>query len=146
MCYGQNTNTFQSVDNVEAFDFKRDIAEIFDLGSGVFAAVLFVLSLIAYVNLRQKRMLYVSIAFALFAVRTIISRSDLFMPEIESSLLEMMLGVMSFIALSLFFLAIVRKEKVRRKMQQATCNRFRHKYQSCVLWWSKTGNTQGHTA
>ncbi len=113
--YGQNTDALQSVDNVEIFDFKRDIAEVFDLGSGVFAAVLFVLSLIAYINLRQKRMLYVSIAFGLFAVRTIVSRSDLFMPEIESSLLEMMLAIMSFVALSLFFIAIVRKEKVVKK-------------------------------
>ncbi len=97
--YVYGLNSPQSVDNVEVFNFKRDIAEIFDLGSGVFAAVLFVLSLIAYVSLRQKRMLYVSIAFGLFAIRTILSRSDLFMPEIESSLLEMMLAITSFVAL-----------------------------------------------
>ena len=64
---------------------------------------------------KLKKILFVAIAFGLFAVHTIISRLDLFMPDIESSLLELMLAITSFIALSLFFLAIVRKDKVVRK-------------------------------
>jgi hypothetical protein len=101
-------------DNPDTLD-KGDIAEIFDFGSGIFAAILFVLSLIAYRRVKLKKILFVAIAFGLFAVHTIISRLDLFMPDIESSLLEMMLAITSFIALSLFFLAIVRKDKVVRK-------------------------------
>ncbi len=94
---------------------KGDIAQIFDFGSGVFAAILFVLSIIAYNAVRLKRILFVSIAFGLFALHTIVSQLDLFFLEIESSLLEMILAVMSFVALSLFFIAIVRKEKVTPK-------------------------------
>jgi hypothetical protein len=101
-------------DNPDALD-KGDVAEIFDLGSGIFAAILFVLSLIAYRKVKLKKILFVAIAFGLFAVRTILSRLDLFMPDIESSFLELMLAITSFIALSLFFLAIVRKDKVVRK-------------------------------
>jgi hypothetical protein len=94
---------------------KGDVAEIFDFGTGIFAAILFALSLIAYRNLRSKRLLFVSSAFGLFAIRTIVSRLDLFMPEIESTILELLLAVMSFAALALFFVAIVKREKIKTK-------------------------------
>ena len=101
-------------DNPDAFD-KGDIADIFEFASGIFAAILCVLSLIAYQRVKLKKILFVAIAFGLFAIQTILSRLDLFMPDIESSLMEMILAITSFIALSLFFLAIVRKDKVVRK-------------------------------
>jgi magnesium-transporting ATPase (P-type) len=97
---------------------KRNVAEIFDFGTGIFAAILFALSLVAYRNLRSKRLLFVSGAFGIFAIRTIVSRLDLFMPEIESSILESFLAVMSFAALALFFLAIVKREKIKTKSMQ----------------------------
>jgi hypothetical protein len=40
------------------------------------------------------------------------------MPEIESSILESFLAVMSFAALALFFLAIVKREKIKTKSMQ----------------------------
>jgi hypothetical protein len=97
---------------------RGDIAEIFDFGSGIFAFLLFGLSLVAYRNMKMRRILFVSIAFGLFGLRTVVSRLDLFMPEIESSLVEMTLAIMSFVALSLFFIAIVRKEKLITKSKQ----------------------------
>ena len=99
----------------DSFD-KGDIAEVFDFGSGLFAALLCGLSLIAYMKLKLKRILFVSIAFGLFAVRTIVAHFDLFMPEVESSIIEMTLAIMTFVALSLFFVAIVRKERVHPKI------------------------------
>ena len=100
--------------NFDLFD-KGNMAELFDFGSGIFAAILFALSLIAYRNLKTKRLLFVSGAFAIFAIRTIVSRLDLFMPEIESSLLEFILAIMAFAALTLFFLAIVKRERIKTK-------------------------------
>jgi len=100
----------------DSFD-KGDIAEVFDFGSGLFAALLCGLSLIAYMKLKLKRILFVSIAFGLFAIRTIVAHFDLFMPEIESSIIEMTLAIMTFVALSLFFVAIVRKERVYNKFK-----------------------------
>jgi len=94
---------------------KGDLAEFFDLGTGIFAAILFALSLIAYKKIKSRRILYVAIAFAIFAIRVIVSNLDLFMPEIESSSLELLLAVMGFAALGLFFLAIVRREKIRTR-------------------------------
>jgi hypothetical protein len=107
-------STISDDDNPDLFD-KGNIAEVFDFGSGIFAAFLFGLSLVAYRNLKTKRLLFVSGAFAIFAIRTIVSRLDLFMPEIESSLLEFLLAIMAFAALTLFFLAIVKREKIKTK-------------------------------
>ena len=101
----------------DSFD-RGDIAELFDFGSGIFAALLCALSLAAYKITETKRMLFVSIAFGLFAILTIVSHIDLFMPEVESSIVEMALTIMTFVSLSLFFIAIVRKEKVFTKFKQ----------------------------
>ncbi len=105
---GSNNNNTDTLD-------KGDFAEFFDFGTGIFAAVLFALSLIAYKTLRTKRILYVSIAFALFAIDVIVSRLNLFIPEIESSMLELILSVMEFVALALFFVAIMKKESVKTR-------------------------------
>jgi len=99
----------------DSFD-SGDIAEVFDFASGLFAALLCGLSLLAYKRIKLKRILFVSIAFGLIAIRTIVSHFDLFMPEVESSIIEMTLAIMTFVALSLFFVAIVRKEMVRTKI------------------------------
>lgn len=104
-------------ENADSLD-RGDIAEIFEFGSGIFAFLLFGLSLVAYKNMKMRRILFVSIAFGLFGLRTVVARLDLFMPEIESSMVEMTLAIMSFAALSLFFIAIVRREKVITKSNQ----------------------------
>jgi 4-amino-4-deoxy-L-arabinose transferase-like glycosyltransferase len=92
---------------------KGNIAEFFDLCSGLFAAILFGISFLAYRNTKSMQVFLVMIAFGLFALRTIISRLDLFIPEIESSILELLLAILGFIALALFFLAIVTKQRIR---------------------------------
>jgi len=101
-------------DNTDTLD-KGDFAEFFDFGTGIFAAIPFALSLIAYKSLKTKRILNMSIAFALFAIHVIVSRLNLFMPEIESSMLELILSIMEFVALVLFFIAIMKKESVKTK-------------------------------
>jgi hypothetical protein len=96
---------------------KGNIAEFFDLCSGFFAAFLFGISLLAYRNTKSMQILFVTIAFGLFAIRTIISRLDLFMPEIESSILELSLAIIGFIVLALFFFAIVTNQKIKKFSQ-----------------------------
>jgi hypothetical protein len=98
---------------------RGNISDAFDLGSGIFAAVLFALSLVAYRKLRIEGLLYVSAAFAIFAVRTIVvESSDLFQVQLESSVLELVLTMMIFIALALFFVAVVQRQKIRTKSPQ----------------------------
>ena len=105
---------------VYGFGDERDIldngniAEFFDLCSGFFAAILFGISFLAYRNTKSMQIFFVMIAFGLFALRTIISRLDLFMPEIESSILELLLAILGFMALALFFFALVTKQTIRK--------------------------------
>lgn len=96
---------------------KGNIAELFDLCSGFFAAILFGISFLAYRNTKSMQIFLVTIAFGLFALRTIISRLDLFIPEIESSILELLLAILGFMALALFFFAIVTKQTIRKHSQ-----------------------------
>jgi hypothetical protein len=94
---------------------KENIADIFVFGSGIFAALLCSLSLVAYRNLMTKRLLLVSAAFGIFAINAIVSKLDLFTPiHIESSVLEMILAILNFVALAFFFLAIVTRTKIKK--------------------------------
>lgn len=99
---------------------KEDITtDIFELASGIFAAILFVLSLRAYRKLKIKGMLFVSAAFGIFAARTIaIETRDLYLGGGESSALESALSIMFLMAIVLFFIAIVQREKIKPRPQQ----------------------------
>lgn len=95
---------------------REDIADLFVFGSGIFAGILLALSLIAYKNLKEKRLLFVSGAFGIFAIIAIVSKLDILTPiQIESSVLELILAIMNFVALAFFFLAIVRRQRIETK-------------------------------
>lgn len=91
---------------------KTNMAELFDIASGIFAVILCTLSLVAYRNLKSTRMLLVSAAFGIFAVHAIVSKLDVFISTIESSILELIVSIISFVSLAFFFLAIVKRPKI----------------------------------
>lgn len=83
-----------------------------DFASGIFAAFLLALSLLAYKRTKMKRLLFVSVAFGLFSFRAIIPRLDLFLPNLDlSASIETILSITGFVILGFFFLAIVKKQK-----------------------------------
>lgn len=88
--------------NTDFTDFQEHITEVFDLGSAVFSAFIIALTIVAYRNLRSKRILLISIAFILFFTRSIFSIFDLVQPEV----LEIFLSVLSFGGLVFFVIAI----------------------------------------
>jgi hypothetical protein len=88
---------------------ELEIVDLFDYGTGIFAAFLVVLSLIAYRNAKTRRLLFVSAAFGLFSLRTIIARLDFIIPETQSITIELALSISGFAILLLFFMAIIRK-------------------------------------
>jgi hypothetical protein len=106
---GADVGKNHSVNNIDS------ISDIFVFGSGIFAGILFALSFNAYGNLKTKRLLLVSVAFAIFSVHAIVSKLDLFRVKLESSVLEIVLAILSFVALAIFFLAIVRREKTKTR-------------------------------
>lgn len=91
------------------------ISDIFEFGTGAFAGILFALSLNAYKNLKTKRLLLVSIAFGIFSVNVMISKLEVFGVAIESSILDLALTILTFAALALFFMAIVRRDRLKSK-------------------------------
>ena len=91
------------------------ISDIFEFGTGVFAGILSALSLNAYRNLKTKRLLLVSIAFGIFSVNVMISKLEVFGVAIESSILDLVLAILTFAALALFFMAIVRRDRLKPK-------------------------------
>jgi hypothetical protein len=94
---------------------EPDLVDFIKIGSGIFAVILSALTLTAYRNLKSKRLLFVSTAFGLFAVQAIVSKIDLFIPGIESYIEEILTSTIIFFALAFFFLAIVKKPKIKSK-------------------------------
>src|SRR5215831_18554601 len=99
---------------------KQDrTTDIFELVNGILAAILFVLSLRAYTKLKIKGMLFVSAAFGIFAARTIaIETRDLYLGGGDASALQSALSIMFLMALMLFFIAILQREKIKPKAPQ----------------------------
>ena len=90
-------------DNNQNSSLQETLALIFDVGSGIFAGFIIVVSLIAYQKLRSRRLLLITFAFVFFFIRSVLSRLDFFMPET----LELLLAVVSFAGLILFSWAVL---------------------------------------
>ena len=117
----QSSLAFAAVEYKNVFYVgKQDITtDIFELLSGIFAAILFVLSSRAYRKLKIKGMLFVSAAFGIFAARTIVIEiRDLYLGGGESSALQSALSFMILMAIVLFFIAIIQREKIKPKPPQ----------------------------
>ena len=100
--------TYESASRDCESSFHESLAEIFDLGSGIFAAFILIISLIASQKMKSWRILLISAAFDLFCARSVLSRLDYFMPET----LELILAIVSFAGVILFFLAILQMGKL----------------------------------
>jgi uncharacterized membrane protein YhfC len=88
-----------------------EISDAVSFASGIFAAVLLVISLFAYKNTKARRLIFVSAAFGLFSLREIVARLDTYIQESQSATIETALAVAGFAILGLFFIAIVLKPK-----------------------------------
>lgn len=86
-----------------------DFAESLDFATGIFAAILLVISLVVYRRTHLTRIIFVSVAFGIYAFRAILPRMDVFFPSVESNTIEVLLSATGFIILALFFVAIVKK-------------------------------------
>jgi hypothetical protein len=82
--------------------------ELFDLGSGILALVLCILTLAAYQRTKKKKLLYVSGAFALFAFKGFLtSLTELFFEELIW--VDPLASVLNFAILLLFFIGVLKK-------------------------------------
>ena len=91
---------------------QRDITDVLRIGTGIFALVLFLLSLYAWSRRRQPALVLVSTAFLLFFVKQAI---QLLSEIYEFGSIELVPVFFDFIILALFFVALV----VRPRRKQA---------------------------
>ncbi|MDE1826640.1 MAG: hypothetical protein KGH99_04515 [Thaumarchaeota archaeon] len=103
-------NIFLTVSNMREIGGEMpDLPESLDLATGIFAAVLLVMSLLAYKRTNLKRLVFVSAAFGLYAIRAILPRLEILAPSVEATTIEVILSSIGFVILALFFVAIVKK-------------------------------------
>jgi len=81
--------------------------KLFNLGSGILSTILFALTFIAYKRTKQSRLLYVSSAFFLFAVKGYLGAYELFFEELP--LVDPIAAVLNFAILLCFFWGIMKK-------------------------------------
>ena len=86
--------------------FGLELEKVLNLGSGILATILFILTLIAYSRTDNKKLIYVSIAFALFAIKGFLTSHELFFSE--WSWVDPTASALNFIILLTFFFGIIR--------------------------------------
>ena len=86
--------------------FYSELDEILSLAVGVFALVLLAVTLAAYKKTNQTRLLLVSAAFGLFAVKTILRHLDILIFNWGTGTMDLLFTALDFMILVLFFLAL----------------------------------------
>lgn len=88
-------------------DEQLESQEFLDIAVGIFALVLFALSLSAYRKTQLRSLLMVSIAFVLFAVDVAVRQLDSFVFAVGYQTDLIISTVLELLILLLFFLAVV---------------------------------------
>ncbi len=91
------------------FDQQFETEELLNLAIALFALILMILSVSAYQKTGMRKLLWVSIAFALFAVEVAIKQLDVFVFAVGFQTEQVIVAVIDFFILLLFFLAVVSK-------------------------------------
>ena len=92
-------------DDWQLFGFEGE--KLFNLGSSILAAALLFLTAIAYHRTKQKRLLWVSLAFFLFAVKSALPATELFFSEWP--LIDPVAAALDFAILAAFFVGLLKK-------------------------------------
>lgn len=87
--------------------FPDGSEELLNTGSAVLATVLFAITFLAYRRTRQKRLLFVTLAFFLFAVKGFVSGAELIVGEFDWS--DIVTALLDFAILLSFFAGVMKK-------------------------------------
>ena len=87
--------------------FGLELEKVLNLGSGILAAFLGYLTYIAYTRTNNKRLKYVSLAFAIFAIKGFLTSAELFFNE--GPWIDPTASVLDFVILLVFFFGIIKK-------------------------------------
>ncbi|MBS3143022.1 hypothetical protein J4464_06555 [Candidatus Woesearchaeota archaeon] len=95
----------EDTDDITVFNFELE--KLLNLGSGVLATILFVLTLSAYQRTHRERLLYVSIAFALFAIKGYLTAEELFFGD--WAWVDPVASILNIAILVIFFMGMLKK-------------------------------------
>ena len=87
--------------------YNLELEKLLNLGSGILALILFLLTQAAYKRTSNKRLHYVNIAFLLFAVKGFLIAHELFFEELPW--IDPVTSVLDFAILLTFFFGIIKK-------------------------------------
>lgn len=95
-------------EETEPQTFGIGIDELINLGSSLLATVLFILTFIAYKRDGRKKLLYVGVAFLLFAIKGFLISSDIIFPE-KGGWIDPTAHFLDFAILLSFFFGLLKK-------------------------------------
>ncbi|MBS3102840.1 hypothetical protein J4458_05340 [Candidatus Woesearchaeota archaeon] len=95
----------QEDDDLEIFGLEAE--KLLNLGSGMLATALLIFTLAAYKRTKKERLVYVSAAFALFAVKGFLTSIELL--SIDWSWVDPVASLLNFGILLAFFAGIIKK-------------------------------------
>jgi Co/Zn/Cd efflux system component len=94
-------------DGNEVKVFGLELEKLLNIGSGLLAAALSALTFISYHRSKNKRLLYVGVAFMLFAVKSFLIGAEIFFGE--WLWVDPVASISDFAILLSFFLGIIKK-------------------------------------
>jgi len=100
-------SSFAQLEDDDPSVLGLEIEKLLNLGSGILATALFALTWLAYKKTGNKRLVYVSMAFLLFAAKGFLTSLELF--SIEFSWIDPVASFLNFAILLAFFFGIVKK-------------------------------------
>ncbi len=103
-----SSSTFAYEENNLIVSSGIEADNLVTFGSSILASILFFITIVAYKRDKRKRLLYVSTAFFLFAVKGFLLTSDIFFSQ-KAGWIDLTASLLDFAILMSFFVGILKK-------------------------------------
>jgi hypothetical protein len=87
--------------------FGLELEKLLNLGSGILAATLFLLTIYAYKRTKRDKLIFISVAFLLFSIKSLMMGIELFIDEIIG--VDPITAILDFAILISFFYGVIKK-------------------------------------
>jgi len=99
---------FAQEDGLEDLEiYGLEVEKLLNLGSGLLAAILFIFTILAFKRTKRDKLIYISIAFLLFSVKSLMMGLEIFIDEIPG--VDPLTAILDFVILLSFFFGVIKK-------------------------------------
>jgi len=99
---------FAQEDGLEDLEiFGLEVEKLLNLGSGVLAVVLFIFTILAFKRTKRDKLIYISIAFLLFSIKSLMMGVEIFIDEIPG--VDPITAFLDFVILLSFFFGVIKR-------------------------------------